>query len=237
MATFRVERKLEPYKITVDLLGDLESYILNELPDRVGTDKETVRDKYALKLHYKNEGTVTLDSIDNYRGGTFENSVEKISLSTNVPQFTLRFGVKGDDNEIRITAKGETHDEARNVANTINDEIKSILRNNKKTTVLLFQPFGTGVVAAGIFVIAVVQGAQLYGFWKNMTTFEDFSPTVFYFALCSLYVLGYLTHPYGWIESNRTKRYASINRFIYLLFVTVTGGLIIKLIQQSTGIF
>lgn len=94
MAEFHAEKKIKPYEITVDVLGKIEEYILDELPSKMELDPERVNEDYTFRLYYGRSESINLNSVEEFRGEVFEDDLERISLSISSYTFSLTFATE-----------------------------------------------------------------------------------------------------------------------------------------------
>lgn len=227
MATYTTQRQLNAYEITVTTLGKLEKYILNDLPSKLELDEDEVHQNYSITLTYEPGNTITLNTIEEFRGNTFEDALQSISLTLKTFTFSITFGEKRSDNKFRVSTTGNSKSEAKEKGNAVYGDIESILRGQEKQSITLLHNEWRNssshiflVLLASLLIINNTPGIEGTPSWVL-----PYSIGIIAVGLAIMLLRQF--HPYAWFKSKKNDRLKKVDNFLlWGIPISVIGGLI-----------
>lgn len=129
MKEFYINKELPSVSVNKKLIEQIEEYILNDIPNIIGVDKEKVKEVYVLEI-IDSLGVEKFNKISDYPLSIFQNGTSKISFGFSVYEdiyatVKISFGVKKYTSELIIKLKTQNaREKAHGIYNGILDRIK-----------------------------------------------------------------------------------------------------------------
>lgn len=239
MAEAHFEKKIKPYEVTVDILKELEEYILKELPSKLELDPDKVQRDYNLRLSYGRSETIKLDSIEEFRGETFKDDLEQVYFSLGVYTFLLKFSTKKMFSKIELYTPGDSRSEAEERGNSIIGDIEDTLRGNEKRSMaVLYHPWFSTYLFIGLG-LGLLFNAVLFSVFNQLLEKQEILSIWYLGSGFLFFLLGGLVsllkryHPYTWFESNKIDRLQTIDGILFKWIpISLVGGLIVTAIVR-----
>ncbi len=184
MKEFYIRKKLPSIFVDKQLIEQIEEYILNDIPEIIGVDKEIIEGKYSLEI-VDYLGTEKFSKISDYPLSIFQNGTSKITLGFSLYEniysvVNISLGVNKYYSELDIKLKAQNpREKSQGIYNGILDRLSP-----NKTYNSFFHRLTNGpILAIGVVLLVLsftlfMDKEILWGFYSliggiSLITFDS----------------------------------------------------------------
>ena len=227
---FSLTKPITSCEVTKDLLLEIEQYLFQRIPGLTGIREEELRQEYKISIT-DDVGTEEMTSISSLIGTMFQDGTKSVAITLSHyrgKELRIRIQFLGNrDSIVRVEYDG---DNARQVVVTIYQDISKLIGESSNANWVFHPPSGLAFILGFFLFTPLVASAYLFAF-------KIWGPAVacllVEIALFSYIVAGRTLKPYIAFLSKRYESYKKYNGFLYALFISVLGGVLLSLITSS----
>lgn len=216
MNEFNIRKDLPSIKVDKELVNQLEKYIISDIPEIIGIDKQTILDKYSIEI-VDSLGSGKFNSISEFPLSLFQDGTKEINFGFSVYNQSfcsvkISFSVEQYSSKIDISLKTTNpREKAQGIYNGILEHI-----NQHKTYNFIFHKIFIGIIGGigiGLITPIITLAVAKNYLWATLLTLASIIIIFFVYK-------GPKLKPYSEFSTKRQIRYNRIFSYFIWGFIS-----------------